>query len=889
MSGEPIPVPPRAPGTEPVPWPLALLVPATGTGVLVGALLGLVPPLLAVGTATAVSAAIHGGLLARMALAIHRRHHSFGPCRGVGFICLGVLATGAAATGATAAGEHAAAAIDGLAVAVVLFSAGLLMLPGAAPNLVAGLRQALDGLGLAACFLFTAWILVIAPHGGTAGPFAVALATSGMLAIAVVVGLRAVRYRPAARACGAGAALTTIGLAVLAVVLAGTVSAPWLYLAGTALVYGPAACYHTARRYERQPPEPEEPTFEGTFAGYPVLALPIAMVLAAALYHLVTEHSFDALSAGLGCGVVAAITAREAFGVYDVRRYTRQVAFQEKHFRSLVAGSSDVTLVLDGDLVVRWQSPAAARQLGLSDQDVLGRPFVTLVHPDDAATVRDRLGTVLGGEPTDYDDTLARERAALIEARVRDGFGHWRDTESTVSDQRAVPEVGALVVHLRDIGERRELERTLHRMTFTDQLTGLANRRELLRTLSAMRGVPGQPGAVIVIDLDGFTAVNDVRGHEVGDAVLIEVARRLRAGVDRSDLPARLSGDEFAVATASPPVQAYALASRLLTMLTQPYQLPGATVHMTACVGLAELAGAASVGDVLSRAALALRRARQGRRGGIEWYDEALESALLHRMRLEQELPGVLGRGELDLAYQPVLDLVEGQPAGVAALVCWRHPVLGTVPTADLLPVAENLGLVDRIGEWVLHHACRQLSGWLRDGQDLWLAITLADRQLAAPDLVTMVGTALDSHQVPADRLVLEVTEQGLSADLQRAVTQLAALRVLGVRTALTRFGTGATPLAHLRRLPVDLLKVDRSVFAEPAGRTGPATPIIGVVAGLGRRLGLEIVADGLEAEAHLDVVRAAGCRYGQGTLFGPPVPAEHFEAYLEAHRLAGR
>ncbi len=886
MLVEPLPVPPRAAGSESVPWPVTLLAPATGTAVLAAAVLGLVPPLLAVATAAAVSAAVHGGLLVRMALAVHGRHHAYGPCRGVGFISLGVLAAGASATGATAAGQHEALAIDGLAVSVALFAAGLLMLPGAAPNLVARLRQALDGLGLAMCFLFTAWVLVIAPHGGTAGPFAAALATSAMLAIAVVVGLRAVRYRPAARACATGAVLSTVGLAALAVVLTGTVPAPWLYLAGTALVYGPAVSFHTARRYAHTPPESDGTTLEGTFAGYPVLAVPIAVVLAAALYHLFTEHSFDALSAGLGCGVVAAITAREAFGVYDVRRYTRQVACQEAHFRSLVAGSSDVTLVLDADLVVRWQSPAAARQLGLSDQDVLGRPFLAQVHPDDLAAVRERLGAVLAGGPADLAGT---DRAALVEARLRDGFGHWRDTESTVSDQRAVPEVGALVVHLRDVGERRQLERTLHAMAFTDQLTGLANRRELMRTLSAMRGVPGQPGAVIVVDLDGFTSVNDVRGHEVGDAVLIEVARRLRAGVDRSDLPARLSGDEFAVATASPPVQAYALASRLLTMLTQPYELPGATVHMTACVGLAELSGAASAGDALSRAALALRRARQGRRGGIEWYDEALESALLHRMRLEQELPGVLGRGELDLVYQPVLDLVEGHPAGAAALLRWRHPVLGTVPAVDVLPVAEDLGLVDGIGAWVLHQACRQLSAWLRDGRDVWLSVNLADRQLAAPDLVATVSTALDSHQVPADRLVLEVTEQGVSADPQRAVAQLAGLRALGVRTALARFGTGATPLAHLRRLPVDLLKVDRSVFAEPAGRTGPATPIIDVVVGLGRRLGLEIVAEGLEAVAHLDVVRAAGCRYGQGCLFGRPEPAEHFEAYLEAHRLAGR
>jgi diguanylate cyclase (GGDEF)-like protein len=443
-------------------------------------------------------------------------------------------------------------------------------------------------------------------------------------------------------------------------------------------------------------------------------------------------------------------------------------------------------------------------------------------------------------------------------------------------------------VHVRDIGERRELERSLRRLANTDQLTGLANRRQLLHTLATMRAEPGPAGAVLIIDLDGFTAVNDLRGHEVGDAVLVEAARRLRDGVDPSDVPARLSADEFGVATTGSPVQTYALASRLLTMLSQPYELPAATLHLTASVGIAELADAASAGDALSRAALALRRARQSHRGRMEWHDEALEAALLRRMTLEQDLPGVVTRGELDLVYQPVLDLVEGHPVGAEALLRWRHPVLGSLSAAEFVPVAEEVGLIAEIGEWVLHRACRQLSSWRRDGRDLWLAVHVAGPQLAAPDLVTTVGAALDTHQVPAERLVVEVTEQALGADEQRTVGHLSGLRALGVQTALIRFGTGSTPLANLRRLPIDLLKVDRAVFTEPAGRAGPPTPIIEAIVGLGRRLGLQVIAAGLEAEAHLDVVRAAGCRFGQGYLFGRPVPPEHLEAFLETHRSPG-
>jgi diguanylate cyclase (GGDEF)-like protein/PAS domain S-box-containing protein len=869
------------PVPAPLPWALVLLAPFVGTAVICAALSTAVPPLLAVGLGAGASAAVHGTLLVLLALEIHGRQQMFGPCRGVGFLSLGVLAGGVGAMLA-AVGRWSAVAAGGLLTATVLYLTGMLLLPGAAPNFVARLRQSLDAVGLAACFLFAAWVAVIAPHGGTPDrlPLLVTLAGDAALAGSVVIGLRAVQYRTAARACAAGILVSVLGLGTLTLVLAGTAGAGWLYLAGSALVYGPLISYATARRYAFAAPEPEPVDPSAGFGGYPVLTLPIAMVLAAALYHLATEHTFDMFSAGLGCAVVAALTAREAFGAFDVRRYTRQLVVQEAHFRSLVAGASEVAMVLDPDLIVRWQSPAAARELGLSDQDVVGRSFLARVHPDDADGVRQVLRGIIAEPPTGPGRTI------LVEGRLRDGFGHWRDTESSISDLRTVPEVGALVVHVRDIGARRELERSLHRLASTDQLTGLANRKELLRRIAALRSAPGEPGAVLVIDLDGFTAVNDVRGHDVGDAVLVEAARRLRDAVDDADLPARLSGDEFAIATTGSPVHTYALASRVLTVLSQPYPLPAATVHLTACVGIAELAGTDGGGDALSRAALALRRARHGAPGRVEWYDEALEAGLLHRMTLEQDLPGVIGRGELDLVYQPILDLVEGRPVGAEALLRWRHPVLGTIAAADFVPIAEDIGLINEIGEWVVHRACRQLSSWRREGRDLWLALHLARRQLAASTVASIVGTALETHQIPAEWLVLEVTESALGHDTGHAVEQLTALRTLGVRTALTRFGTGSTPLGQLRRLPVDLLKVDRATFTEPAGRTAPVPPTLDVLVGLARKLGLEVIAGGLEAEAHLDVVRAAGCRYGQGYLFGRPVPAEHLEAFLETHRI---
>jgi EAL domain-containing protein (putative c-di-GMP-specific phosphodiesterase class I) len=363
-----------------------------------------------------------------------------------------------------------------------------------------------------------------------------------------------------------------------------------------------------------------------------------------------------------------------------------------------------------------------------------------------------------------------------------------------------------------------------------------------------------------------------------------------------------LSPDAFAVLTAASTVRAYALATRLLTVLAEPYEVPGRTVHLAADIGVADLSGGADVEDVLRHAELARRRARQLGRGRAECYDASLEAALVRRTAIEQHLPGVVSRNELDLVYQPVMDLTFHQPVGVESLLRWRDPRLGYVSPAEFLPVAAELGLADEVGRWVLHQACRQLSRWRRDGRDLWMSVNVSLRELTGDGFLAAVASAIDTHDVPADRLVVEVDleqsdrpERAGSPDASRprpdtfvdavAVDRLAALRALGVRTALDHFGAGPTALGHLRRLPVDILKIDRVLFSEPAGQTGPATPIVDVVVGLARRLGIEVIAAGLEAESHADVVKAAGCKLGQGFLLAQPGHAEHVEAFLESHR----
>jgi predicted signal transduction protein with EAL and GGDEF domain len=337
------------------------------------------------------------------------------------------------------------------------------------------------------------------------------------------------------------------------------------------------------------------------------------------------------------------------------------------------------------------------------------------------------------------------------------------------------------------------------------------------------------------------------------------------------------------VLTEASPVQAYALATRLVTMLAEPISLPGVTVHLSASVGMTDLAGASNGDDVLRRADLALRRAKQLGRGRVEWYDEAVEQQIMRRMTIEQELPDALLRGQLDLLYQPILDLVRGRPLAVEALLRWRHPRLGTLLPYDVIPVAEDLGLMPEIGSWVMHQASRQLATWMREGRDLSMAINVSPRQLIGPDLTTDVATVLELHGFPADRLVLELAERGLAENglADAARDRVGEVRSLGVRTALDEFGTGTQSLINLRGLPIDMVKIGPSFFDDARPAAGHV-PLIDVMVGLGRRLGIDVVAQGLEAPAHLEIVRGAGCRLGQGHLFARPQPAERTEAYLD-------
>jgi diguanylate cyclase (GGDEF)-like protein len=433
----------------------------------------------------------------------------------------------------------------------------------------------------------------------------------------------------------------------------------------------------------------------------------------------------------------------------------------------------------------------------------------------------------------------------------------------------------ALVRHdmRRDAIRLATSEAHFRQMAHTDALTGLANRRALLTALDA-ETADGRPCVLLAVDLDGFKNVNDIRGHDVGDSVLVEVAERLRGNLRPGDLAARLGGDEFAVLMLAAGDEAVSACERLLRVLSSPYGTSEGTVFLSASIGVAPCSDADDVPTMLRNADLALRYAKQQGKNRVQRYDEAYDRWVRRRTAVSDALRGACARGELMLAYQPVVALPEGRVAGVEALLRWRHPELGQVAPDEFIPIAEDSGLIDELGGFALREACRQLSLWLRDGHDLWVSVNVSVHELQCERYVARVVDALQTYRVPPGRVVVEVTEHAVALDMEGLVGRLDELRTAGIRVALDDFGSGYSSLGQLRTLPVDILKIDRTLI-EPAG----SAPLIDVVVGLGNRLELDVVAEGITDDVQRGLLERARCRYGQGELFGPAMPAERVEA----------
>ena len=435
----------------------------------------------------------------------------------------------------------------------------------------------------------------------------------------------------------------------------------------------------------------------------------------------------------------------------------------------------------------------------------------------------------------------------------------------------------------RDVTAQVEAEEALNYQALHDSVTGAANRfalrDRLTQALSSLERRPGSIG-LLFVDLDNFKKINDSFGHDVGDEVLIEVAKRLARVTRRTDTVARLGGDEFVVLCSAlhEDDDARVLGDRVVRAVGEPFALDGRDLSVTASVGVVLSRDPFADPDALvDDADLAMYEAKQMGKNCSRVSEPSDRARTIANHELERELRKALDASELFLVYQPVFSLQDGSMSGVEALVRWRHPTRGVVQPTEFIPLAERLGLIGTIDDFVLDEACHQLAAWLHD--DRWpsvftLAVNLSGQELADPGLPSRVGAVIVKHGLDPSRLCLEITETALISDVGNVEERLAALSALGVRLALDDFGTGYSTLSHLQRLRVDILKIDRS-FVERIGRSARDRQIVGAVAAMAHALGMSVVAEGIETDAQRVALASLGSDQGQGFLLARPVRPE--------------
>lgn len=595
-----------------------------------------------------------------------------------------------------------------------------------------------------------------------------------------------------------------------------------------------------------------------------------------------TYHWFEVVGVDLQSdpnisGIV--LNARE---IGDRKAAEERLQLSEARFKALVQYSSDLVLVVDSRDGIRYASPSCQAMIGAHPDDLMGRS----------------LGHTFRDSGVDWDTALRASQQSLgrhpelLEFGFRNAGGEWIHLEATVTDLRAEEAVAGFVLNARDITERKNMMQRLRYQATHDSLTGLANRVLAAEELGGMlgRNAGGSTVAVVSLDLDDFKDINDSLGHGFGDRLLYAVADRIKESLAFGDIAARAGGDEFVIVLerSHGEDRVLELADRLLLSLEQPFQVDGRELSITASAGVAYDHDRSAAAEVLLRNAdTAMYRAKQlGKRRSVV-FEAHMHTASFDRLELRADLVRALDTDQFMAHYQPILDLETHRIIGCEALVRWEHPRRGLLSPAIFVPLAEESGLIGQLGEWMMERACRDLAEWRRDmpdvAEDLTISVNLSAQEVHAERLLPAVTDILRRTNLPADRLVLEVTESNLLTDTDVIQDQMQRLRALGTRLAIDDFGTGYSSLGYIQRFAFDVLKIDRS-FVEGLDRN-TNRQIVTAVLDLARELGVRVVAEGIEQESQEQALIDLGCRYAQGYLYSRPVPAVDFRKLLVAER----
>jgi diguanylate cyclase (GGDEF)-like protein/PAS domain S-box-containing protein len=581
-----------------------------------------------------------------------------------------------------------------------------------------------------------------------------------------------------------------------------------------------------------------------------------------------------------------------------------------RNLRDLASRTSDVVLVCDLEGVIRYASQAI-QDYGYAPGALVGQRLLDFVHPEDRNAVLAAARLALGGyhyagsaESPKGRGAEPAEGSGRVPARVRGADGTWHHVESTLLRYQAPGEPSQLLVTARDVSDQVALRQQVTHLTFHDGLTGLPNRayveertKDVLADAAAA-GPAARRTGVIFCDLDRFTAVNDSVGHGAGDLVLAQAARRLRAVVPVHDTVARWGSDEFAVLIerAGSAQEVTEIAERMVAIVAaEPFQVAGQQIALTASVGVAlaeadpgtqepHRSGDNSTALILRNADVAMSRAKEAGGDRVEVYAAHMHEDVVRRLEIVSDLQRALSDGEFTLHYQPIVNLETSRVTGAEALVRWWREDKESgegrwAGPREFLGAAEDSGLIVPLGEWVLREACAQGAAWRRSS-DIGISVNVSARQLTAPAFTAGVAAVLADTGLPPAALTIELNERILVADDELIIDRLAELHRLGVRMAIDDFGTGYASLAHLRRLPLDIIKIGPS-FVAGLGHDDTLTLLTSTVIQLGRALGLRVVAEGIEQPRQLLVLREMGCDEGQGFLVARPMAAAGVEALI--------
>ena len=573
---------------------------------------------------------------------------------------------------------------------------------------------------------------------------------------------------------------------------------------------------------------------------------------------------FVLLTIGLVAAVLIIEGCRLLFGIRD--QASRQLALQ----RRIIDHASEAMILTDGAQRILSVNAAFERMTGYAATEVLGLTPTMLSSGHQGLNFHRSIW-----------DFVAENGLweGEIWDRRKDGAIYPKQMRITaIRDESG--QATHFVATFADISEAKAQAERFEYLAHHDQLTNLPNRLALDGHLGHLldSAVPGiNHLALLIIDLDNFKTVNDSLGHHAGDRLLAEIARRLTAEMDRTKRLFRLGGDEFVVVfdQLDNSAAVVRLIDRLVSAIGQPCDIDGHQLHSTPSIGISLYPQDGRDGLTLIRNAdAAMYAAKAAGRNNYQFFAESMNAAANKRLHLESELWRALAENQLVLHYQPQIDLLSGKVVGVEALVRWCHPLRGMIAPAEFIPVAEECGLILPLGHWVLLTACRQVRSWLDAGIDMGeMAVNISAHQFRQPDFVQTVQGVLAETGLPAERLELEITESTVMHGVDAAIQTLAQLKAMGVRLAIDDFGTGYSSLSYLRRFPLDRLKIDRSFLADVDTDTHAASLVTSIVM-LGRSLGLQLVAEGVESFAQAEFLRTLECERVQGFHFYQPVSA---------------